>query len=497
MKNSMELVEIVSSLLGVASTTVTITSVRNGSIIADFEITNFSISKIQADGFKAGLKESLVKYPSLVGLVGSAVEIPYLDQYSPYEIVTESDIIPSVDGQICLSTKEIIPFVPPTPLVQGLSYAFAAVGVAVAIAGIIFIVLFRDKAVVFYLGRTTSILLCISLVLVNVSSFVRTGALVSPSGGSCVSYLWLAGIGMAYMTSYMFIVQWQVYSSNVSDRLMYIGPFVVLVFILLVVWTVTDAASPDPCVEYRCASVTGGIIYFLFGIFVLLLIVTLVFSFLIRNTFEFKAIALSSLFSLFGLSFVGLLSLLQVTSVEAEVCIYSFSVAWCSSLATGLIVLRKLFWKDFNQEDLDNLRNPVEKYRPRPTVKLTRQQASRSLGDISKTTSVPVEELNDEGLNNEGLNDIQIQSSGEDTQALIDEKELVLRNSLREFENAIQVDESDNQSSVVRETVVETARQRARGFRIGMLGEWEEYVDRDTGENYFISSVTGEVVTTV
>lgn len=61
------------------------------------------------------------------------------------------------------------------------------------------------------------------------------------------------------------------------------------------------------------------------------------------------------------------------------------------------------------------------------------------------------------------------------------------------FANLGTEDDDDEVDGVSEEVRAKVEEYQKKGFRIGEIGNWEEYLDRGTGEQYFLNILTGEV----
>jgi len=460
---------IVGSILNVPVERVVINDVRSGSVIVDFEILNFGAFNANKEAVVVSMRELVAQDAVLVEALGdSSIELPFLDKFSPYFINSTSQSGGSAsEGEICLETGDFVEYPSSFDVVQIVSVLFGAIGCLICIAGVVVIFIFRDTPVFLLVRQCFQVMLCVSFLVVNISSIIRTVGLANPTTGTCSSYIVFGSLGMSFISAYFFTLQYLAFTGKTrrrvanTDMTKFIAPIVGLASILVIVWITTTPPTPNPCSEFRCTSGNGGIIYVLFSLLLLLLGGTLIFSYLIRGVpslpFESLAIILTSSFCAVGLGFVGLINMLQTASTVTEACLYSFTVCWCTGLGIGLLVIRKYWWIGMTDEDLNSGFKKPDVEQPDPN-------------------------------NDDFLIDQEKGFSTSHSQNILLRKQEELKRNMLEFD----VDPPSNLP-----TAEEIELSRARGFKIGDAGEWEEFVDRDTGETFFVSTLSGEVTTSI
>jgi len=396
-------------------------------------------------------------------------------------------------------------------------------------------VIYRDAPVILMSQRLVLGVFSVGIVFVNVSLIPRVFSVSSPNAAACNVHNFFFYTSLALVISSLCAKEWRawlVYERSQSLRSVkisntelftYIGVAVGIMLILVVVWIAAFASEPDPCDEFRCETSGNAIAYVAFCYILLLIMLTIAISIVSRNVpavaSEKLGILVTGLFALFACVFVGTIVVSEATDIAVEIWLLSFSVFVCSLVSSCLIVYRKLFWLDLTGEEVrqeffhsrtswaggpgsraetsfresDNsfnggTRNSSTNYR---TGEFTRHSTEHSY--VPPSWKEPIKE--EEPQKDKDLERAEVTSN---TSTNLTDDMNATGTDLRFLSSAAtsarSSPEPENTEAEASMQSVENLLEehRKNGFKIGDHGPWEEYVDRESGDTFFLNTNTGE-----
>jgi len=397
----------------------------------------------------------------------------------------------------------------PYPDVNGMhiaSYFFASLILLGGVAATAFVVIFRAKPIMRMSQREFLGAFSFSIAVIGASLIPSVLGLHAPSVSLCLVHDWLFMLSLSFALSCLLVKEWRVwkvYKSSQKLRMVrvtnktlfgYISILMIVPVVLLILGSTLGNVEPDPCKSFSCTTAPSG--FALYGYIVLLAVLSCIMAVFSRGVpsvgGESAGILYSVTFTVFALALLGLIFLLGVVEADVETLILSFAVCGCCIVALGFIVFRKAWWFDKTQDEINTIF--LLGYSNHSSADSPSSGAAKSTYTTPRdVNSTLVSSSEEEG---ERLANLQSPKSN------YGEQVVYVKEPASSMAQAYPVPE-DN-SDVYLEAIeappavnsqVQASVRRSNGFKIAEDDQWEEYVDRENGESFWVDKVTNEITT--
>lgn len=323
------------------------------------------------------------------------------------------------DSAQCIAESAVINTQTPTPAPTndtGLGWVailctnIAIIGIVLAVAALIFILIHRNKPVIQLSQLLFLKLLCVGAILVNSSIF--PSAFQPESDAICIVRKWWFDLTFTFTMAIFLVKIWRVWrvfygpgdASHVTDRflLLIVGALVLFDVILLVLWTAiepTRSYYDEEMDAYQCKSSGAAyalliVSYVYLGILVLLGVGL---AFKVRNLGSVIGESKQIFFIVNNILVFGIfniiVSVLSSTSYELRVLLFAFTVFWCTVVGLGVLLWAKYEKFSMTREEILYAATEPKSSRsagasnttnPTPTDRVTQPSRSGNTGFVNK-----------------------------------------------------------------------------------------------------------------
>jgi hypothetical protein len=424
--------------------------------------------------------------------------------------------------------------------------ACAVLGALFGVAGLAFMVAFWGRPVVRMSQPAFLVLFSVAVVTLNAGVMVLVANRTRPSQASCASSSALMALSLTFMISSLGVKEWRAWKVRlhslafrrlkVGNRVLYgyIGLAVAIQVAILTSWFVTSPPQPDPCAAFTCS--TGGAFATVSIAYVLVLILlTTGMAFIARDVpsvgGEAGAILHVSLFFVFALIFLAvIMSLGMGITPDLQVWLIAFCIMWISAIYVVLIIFRKLKWIEHSREEINELFLSVTPSvssaaaaRSRPASTRNSEAVLSNKGSKTWATSEEPQERSQQESRPpsaphsplssgtaEPLGGRRARTANEAVARVLEPASPLSTRSLSagdidmgavEFHGFTAAGAVGGASLPVDQPAASepddlVALRCREGFKIAEKDGWNEYVDRETGESFWVQPISRELRST-
>jgi len=458
----------IATSLGISTDIVSLMGLRAGSIIADVQLSDY----VKPDGFNT--TGWVNKLQAIIATDQNSFADTLAGDISVLQFSSDPPIISG--GEYC--DFVFIPYASSSNEFLLAASVFCCLGAFISFAAILFLIYFRDKPIILMSQRVFLGIMCCSLVVLNFSALPRIQGLQSPSSEYCALHIWLFHISFTLVLASLAVKEWralrtfenQSFSGSKIDNkkmVLQIAGLMSVIVLVLAVWQGVAPPSPDTCSAYRCESSTTAFTWLAYVFESLLLVATLLIAWKSRKIpsigAESVGIVITALFS----GFVFLMIVLVViaassSSNDMEVFLSSFGIFTSTTVAACTIVFRKFFWFDKSIKELEDIMLDAKK----PDFN----------NDIPQMASL-----------------FERSTSSHTIDLTFDPQQDIVITCLDTGEDMYTDGRLEKQVLVDPALKLSLLEKKATGFKIGEIDGWQEFVDRKTGDSFWVDDATGTV----
>lgn len=398
--------------------------------------------------------------------------------------------------------------------------SFAVLAILVGIAGVAFVINFWNKPIIKMSQRAFLLMCCIGVLFLNIGILTLASGQKSPSSHLCMGSYTLIELSLTLLISCICVKEWRAWKVrfnslnfrkvNITDKLVFsvIAIFVLVTAIELIVNFVVEPPTPDPCDQYFCRI---GTWWHVFWVYLLLLnILAIALAFVTRDVpsvaGESSSILHVALFTLFSIILVYAAFLIDSLGKDIKIFLLSFVLFWISMCYMTLIIFRKYAWINYSEQEIRDLFlgdkqqstfYPHQEPGPESDSDNIEPEFKKDSNSGTGSTQVPVANYVPESAAPFHYLKADLSIPGENNvQPVWNESNNANPESAPES-GSVQL--SISEVSQAPQTGVNTAyaeEKRKNAYFIATAQGWQEYVDRETGDSFWIEQETNRVVYT-
>jgi len=453
--------------------------------------------------------------------------------------------VPTQKGEYCGDV--FVPY-PQIDGITGSAIGFSAVGILIGLLGLVFIAIFWDRPIMKMGQRKFLVWFCFAVALMNAGALLLTVENSQPSSAMCMTAISLIELCCAFIVVLLGVKEYRAWKLRFSSlrfervpslerRMNLIITAAVLVLAaILVAWFIADTPKADPCDDYVC--VEGPWFLGSMGYLVFLFAATTGMGFIARDVpsvgGESSSILYTTAFLTFAMVILVVAFSLDISSGLRSF-LFSFALFWVSVLYLFLIVFRKYTWIEFSSDELTveflrqntypirmNTTGMTEKtaepvgYSPQYGPGTSAQNVIANQNRQSKKTEATLSTGSNQSssLHSEPAQAMENRTTRPRSHQIgeapfgathraspsaplnrVEYSEEFLMTTDTEVTLASRYNSGSNRQSTRSSGAFDIQAMRANAFLIASSDGWEEYVDRTSGESFWIQTATGRVST--
>merc|ERR1712137_1084043 len=294
---------------------------------------------------------------------------------------------------------------------------------------------------------------------------------------------------------------------KISNKLLYgMIIFSVLIIVgIMIPWFSQSPPIPDPCNQFMC-DIHSSYFFVSFGYLIFIMLVCTLMAFIARDVpsvaGESGSILYSSLFTLFSMAFVTMIFAALSNNIDSQITIWllAFVVMWISIIYICLIIFRKFKWINHTQQQIgqiflsdktsntqfhtqnDNSDITNNEFSEKHEYRHEKEKANIAGDSFPQDDNVLVSEIS-----------VTMPQQSEITEPVSTSQETTI-SDISEFDNRQSICSAVSQRpESLKFTQNEIEDKINTGFKIAEMGDWEEYVDRDSGDSFWVNKQNNEL----
>jgi hypothetical protein len=335
------------------------------------------------------------------------------------------------------------------------------------------------------------VLICVGVIAVNIGITLLIEGQKAPSSGNCMGAFVLVEPGLTLLIACIGVKEWRAWKVRfnsinfkkvkITDGFIYgiIAVAVLITFIIVITGFVQTPTIPDPSSDYMCTFGSPFLVWF--GYLVFLNVLAIALAIMTRDVpsvaGESSSILHVSFFTLFDMVILAIVFFVDSLAADLKTFLMTFVVFWISLCYMFLIIFRKYAWINHSAQEIKALflgdKHDCTHYTTGGGS--SGAATSESVPPSTRTSTTKMET--------------------EPAEQTIDIRPVPRTSEIRASDLASmrRFGESD---ATVAVDYCEADERRKTAFLIATADGWEEYVDRQTGESFWIHTATGKVVDT-
>jgi len=412
------------------------------------------------------------------------------------------------------------------------SLGFACIGALLGLAGFVFLTVYRDRPIIKMSQVVFLQVFCIAITTLNVAVMILVVGEIHPSDAGCMASWAILELSLAFIVTALGMKEWRAWKVRLKSLRFqkvkigngvlygYIAAAIVILLGIIIPWFVVDPPKVDNCKSFTCT--LNLWVYVSWGYLILLVLLTTGMAFVARDVpsvgAEASGILYTSLFIAFILIILALILSLDVVTYKIQVLTIAFGVMWISACYVLLIVFRKFAWINRTREEINAIFLSTNSYAhttmntpmapiPTPSTPSGQTKATSVTAGTTVTKSVYTSgpESETEQFSEEVSRSEQVDPTGSDS--IIDiapePATLAAADTAARPESGAYPLLAAGHSSAVEDVASGSQDELLNGrtvdelvagaFKIAEKDGWEEYVDRESGESFWLRTETNTI----